>query len=106
MSGIRDYTAERNGTKPLNERMAQAAALALRVAATLGDIDSRWDKLTDRLSEARENMQVIRAKTLRRIRLAAVAIALLVLWMGAGQVALSLYGWQGIRRGRTERPPR
>ena len=81
-------------------------ALALRVAATLGNINSRWDKLTDRLSQARENMHVIRAKTLRRIRLAAVAIAMLVLWMGAGQVALSLYGWQGVRRVRTERPPR
>jgi hypothetical protein len=87
---IRDYTAEKNVATLLGPRIAQAAKLAVRMAATLGAVDSRLDKFTDRVSQAQEDLRELRIKTLRRIWLATVAVMLLLLWMGAGQAALSL----------------
>jgi flagellin-like hook-associated protein FlgL len=89
---IRDCTAEKSGAKPLDQRIKQAAELAVRVAVTLGTIDARLDKFADRLTQMQENSRELRVKTLRRIWLGTIAVVLLVLWMGAGQVALSLYG--------------
>jgi flagellin-like hook-associated protein FlgL len=105
VSRIREWTAEASGGKPLNQRIKQAAELAVRVASTLGAVDSRLDKLADRFSQFQENLRELRVKTLRRIWLGTIAVMLLVLWMGAGQVALSLYGCRGLGRGRTGQTP-
>ena len=101
---LRDCTGEKSGAKPRDQRIRQAAELAVRVAATLGTIDSRLDRLVDRLSQMRENSRELRVTTLRRIWLGTIAVMMLVLWMGAGQVALSLHGWQGLDRGQIGRP--
>ncbi len=90
--------AEKSGERPLKERLEQAAQLAVRVAATLGTIDSRLDKFTNRLSQTQEALRKLKAKTLRRIWLATFAVMLLILWMAAGQVALAFYGWQSLRQ--------
>ena len=102
---IRDCTAAKNNEKPVKRRIEQAVELVVRVAATVGIIDSRLDKFTDRLSQAKEDLRESKVRTIRRIRLATIAIMLLILWIGAGQVAISLYGCQGLRRRQAGRPP-
>jgi hypothetical protein len=89
---IRDWTAEKNDAKPVQRRIEQVVELAVRLAATVGAFDSSLDKLQDRLSQAKEDVQELKAKTIRRIRLATVAVMFLIVWIGAGQVALSIYG--------------
>lgn len=102
---MQEWTADKSGAKTLNERIEEAAKLAVRLALTLGTIDARLDKLADRVSQMQENLQEVRVKTLRRIWLGTIAVALLVLWMSAGQVALSLYGWRGLGRGQSGKTP-
>ena len=98
VTSIRDRTVKKSGERPLKGRIEQAAQLAVRVAATLGTMDSRLDKFTNRLSQTQEDLRELKAKTLRRIWLATFAVMLLILWMAAGQAALAFYGWQSLRQ--------
>jgi hypothetical protein len=72
--------------------------LALRAAATLGVIDSGLDKLEDRLSKTQDDLKGLGARTLRWILIATIVVASLTVWMAAGQAALCLLGWRGLRR--------
>ena len=100
---IRELLAKENGeeqgTKPLGPRIEQGVKLAVRVAATVGTIDSRLGKLTDRLSRTEQNLRQSNARVLHRIRLATIAVTLFILWLGAGQAALTFYGCRALRRG-------
>ena len=98
---IRESLAGEEGEKPLGPRIEQGVKLAVRVAATVGTIDSRLGKLIDRLSLTQQNLQHSNAAALRRIRLATIAVTLFILWLGAGQIALTLYGYRSLRRGKT-----
>jgi hypothetical protein len=102
---IREWTTEKNDVEPAGRRIELVVELAVRVAATLGTVDSRMDKLTDRLSRAKEELQESTAKTIQRIRLATIAVMLLILWLAAGQVALVCFGCRGIRRRRIDKAP-
>ena len=101
---IRAVLAKENGgeegEKPLGPRIEKGVELALRVAATVGTIDTRLGRLTDRLSLTQQNLREANAKTLRRIRLATIVVTLFLVWLGAGQVALMLYGYRALRRGQ------
>jgi hypothetical protein len=99
---VRDWSAEESEKEPANRRIEQVAELAVRLAATLGTFDSRLDKLTDRLSQARDELQESKAKTIRRIRLVTIAVMLLIVWIGAGQVALAYFGCRGMGGTRSE----
>jgi uncharacterized coiled-coil DUF342 family protein len=94
---IRDRTSEAGDEKSLRQRVEQAAELALRVIATLGSLESRLGDLDSRLSQARTRMQELTTATVRWIRIAAAAVTLLIVWIGAGQVSLCLHGWKGMR---------
>jgi hypothetical protein len=100
---IHERTAEASEEKSLEERIEQAVQLALRVVATLGSIDSRLEKFENRLSETQKNLQGLKTKTRRWILVVTIGITLLMVWMAAGQVALCLLAWNGLRR--TGRPP-
>jgi hypothetical protein len=100
---IHERTAEASEEKSLEERIEQAVQLALRVVATLGSIDSRLEKFENRLSETQKNLQELKTKTHRWILVVTIGITLLMVWMAAGQVALCLLAWNGLRR--TGRPP-
>jgi flagellin-like hook-associated protein FlgL len=78
-------------------RIEQAVQLALRLVATLGSIDERLAKLETRLSEIQEEVRGWEAATLRWIFFVTAAFLLLTAWMAAGQCALFLYGWRGVR---------
>jgi hypothetical protein len=94
---IRDWTAQKSEPESAGRRIDQVVELAVRVAATLGTFDSRLDKFDDRLARAKEELQESKAKTLRRIHIATAAVMLLVLWLAAGQIALTYVGWRGVR---------
>ncbi len=102
---IRESIADKDGAKPVKLRIEQGVELAVRVAATVGTIDSRLGKLTDRLSRTQQNLEESKATALRRIRLATIGVALSILWLGAGQVALTFYGYRSLRRGQTGQAP-
>jgi hypothetical protein len=99
---IRDWADEKEDAKPVARRIEQVVELTVRVAATLGTFDSRLDKLTDRLSRAKEKLQESKEQTIQRIRLATIAVVVLILWLGIGQVALAYVGCRGIVRRRND----
>jgi len=57
-------------------------------------------KLENGLLETQENLQGLETRTLRWILVATVGITLLAVWMAAGQAAMCLLGWTGLRRTR------
>jgi cobalamin biosynthesis Mg chelatase CobN len=94
VSGIRDHAAEITAGDSREERVRQAIQLTLRVAVTLGEIDSRLGETADRLAEMQSRAQQQQSKTHRRIMTAIIGALLLITWMGAGQVSLCLHGWR------------
>ena len=97
---IHERTTGASEKKSLGEKIEQAAQLAVRVAATLGLIDSRLKKLENRLLETQGYLQGLETRTLWWILVATVGITLLAVWMAAGQAALCLLAWTGLRRTR------
>lgn len=79
------------------ERIEQAAELALRVIATLGTVDSRLEAFGDAISGTQSDLRELKGKTLRWILIAKAGVALLIVWMAAGQVALGLLAYRALR---------
>jgi hypothetical protein len=94
---IRERLATGGDEKSSSERIEQAAQFALRVAATLGSMDSRLDGFGERLSAIQNRLQELNSKTRWWIALTTIGIALLILWLAAGQVALCRICWAGWR---------
>jgi len=84
--------------EPLEERLSRFAQLALRVVATLGDIDARLGDLADGLMNTRTRATDTRFRVDRYILVAKLVMLLLVGWMAAGQVFLGRYGWTQYRK--------
>ncbi|NQT14634.1 MAG: hypothetical protein HQ582_17895 [Planctomycetes bacterium] len=97
---IHERTTGASEEKSPGERIEQAAQLAVRVAATLGLIDSHLKKIENGLSEAQGNLQGLETRALRWILVATVGITLLAVWMATGQAALCPLAWNGLRRTR------
>jgi hypothetical protein len=77
----------------LEERLTQFAQLALRVVATLSDIDSRVGQLAERFVAARTNGQQMKDRIHDYIVVGQIGAALLAAWMAVGQILLCRYGW-------------
>ncbi len=82
---------------PTEGRIQQAAQLALRVVATVGSLDSRFQKLDDHISAVQGGLGELKTRARRWILAATIGVALLILWMAAGQVALCRLAWNGWR---------
>ena len=95
---IHQRTAEASEDKSLEERIEQAVQLALRVVATLSSIDSRLEKLENRLAGTQRSLQGLKTRTTRWILVVTIGITLLMVWMAAGQVALCFLARNGLRR--------
>ena len=105
VTGIHDRTAEKE-EKPLGNRLEQVVPLAVSAAATLGKIDSRLEKLVNRLSQTQENLRDLKAGNIRHIWLMTIVGMLLILWMAVGQIALCRLAYNALVRGkRTSRTP-
>jgi len=73
--------------------------LALRVIATLSSIDTRLEEFASRLAATREDLPEAEATALRWILTAAAAATLALAWIAAGQAALCVVAWRGVRGG-------
>jgi hypothetical protein len=93
VDGIRRRLSNTQEAEALEERIDEVARLALRVLATLGEIDGRLGKSAERFADAQTKVQSLRSKTHAYIVIATIGVILLIVWMMAGQI--SLY-----RRGR------
>jgi hypothetical protein len=74
--------------------------LALRVAATLGEIDARLGESANKLSEVQAKGLHLKSKTHTYIAIAEIGAVLLIAWMAAGQAVLCLHGWKVYGRNR------
>ncbi len=97
---IHERVTKTGEEKLLGRRLEQTLQLALRVVATLGLLDSRLEKFENRLAETQNNLQGQKIRTLRWILVVTIGITLLMVWMAAGQIALCLLAWNGLRRSR------
>ena len=97
VENIQEQTAALSNEEPREERIGRAVKLTLRVIATLSSVDSRLEKFATRLLETQKNLQALKTKTIRWIWFVTIAVAILVAWMAAGQVALSCLAWKRLR---------
>jgi chromosome segregation ATPase len=98
---IRELMAKTAESEALEERISQIAQLALRVVATLVDVDSRLGEFADRLADTQTRGQQLKAKTSSYIVTAEICAILLFTWMAAGQFCLFRYGWTNPSRRRS-----
>lgn len=97
---IRDRTEPHTTVETGDAVREQAAELALRVAATLGNVDGLLGDAAEGLSAAEQEARQWKSNTESWIALATAGAVLLIGWMGAGQASLCLHGWKGWRRRR------
>ena len=97
---LRDAAAAIGEENPPQERIEQAVQLALPVIAKLSSIDSRLGKFENRLFATQESLHALNARSIRWIKIVSIAIMTLIVWMAAGQLALSRLAWTGLRATR------
>jgi hypothetical protein len=95
---IRESSSEAAADGPREEGFNQVVQLAVRVIATLGSMDSRCESLGKRLAEIQAKARGAKIKATRWIRMTAIGVTLLIGWLAAGQGALCVFGWKGLRR--------
>ena len=94
VDAIREQLASAAEGATLEERIKRAAQLALRVLATVGEIDSHLGQVADGLIERQARVQQLKRQTHVYIVAAQVCLLLLIAWMAAGQVSLWRYSWR------------
>jgi DNA repair exonuclease SbcCD ATPase subunit len=97
VTGIHERLVAASEEKSRAERIEQAAQLTVRLAATVGSIESRLQNTANKLSDAERQLQEAKARAQRWNRAASIGMTLVILWMAAGQVALFLLSWTGFR---------
>ncbi len=101
VDGIRERVTKTTEDNGLEGRVDELAQLAVRVVATLGEVDSRLGESAVKVADAQTNAQQLGSKTHTYIVAMGICAVLLIAWMMAGQVALCRYGWKGYRQWRT-----
>jgi hypothetical protein len=94
---LQQQTGEMSEEDPRGERIERAVQLTAGVIATLSSIDSRIEKFNTRLLESQKNLQALKIKTIKWIWVVTISITMLIIWMAAGQVALSCLAWRKLR---------
>ena len=92
--GIRERAAEIAEGESVEERIDQAVQLALRLVATLGELDSHLRESAEILTETQAKAQHLKSKTHLCIVTAQIGAVLLIAWMAAGQACMGLLGWK------------
>lgn len=88
VDAIRQRLAAAAEGETLDERINRVATLALRVVATLGEIDTRLGEFADGLVATRARGEHLKSQTHAYIVAAQIGALLLIVWMAAGQVSL------------------
>ncbi len=100
VNALCEGTAKPTEGEALEARISQLAQVALRVVATLGEIDSHLGEFSERLAATQIKGQHLKRKTHVYIVMAQICVAVLIVWMAAGQVSLCRHGWNDYRRAR------
>ena len=95
-AGIHERITGASEEKSPDARIEQAAQFALRVVATLGSVGPRLERFADRFSSAQSQLQGLNARIQRWRLLVTAGVAVLILWMAAGQIALCRLAWNGL----------
>jgi hypothetical protein len=90
---IQDRFSDAAEERSLEERFDTAASFVLRTVAVLGTLEPRLVAFADSLTSAESKMQSLGERTRSWIMVITVGITLLILLMGAGQVALWRVAW-------------
>jgi hypothetical protein len=98
VGGIRQRINKLAEGEGLDERIDELVRFAVRVVATLSELDSRLGESAEKLTGAQNKAQHLESKTNTFIVLAGVCALLLVAWMLAGQASLCRQGWRGLSR--------
>jgi flagellin-like hook-associated protein FlgL len=97
VAGIRERIATAADEPPPQERIQQAVRFTLRLASTLGSVDSRLDEFETRCSQTQSRLQELQSRATWWIRITSVGVMLLILLLFAGQVALCRLSWSRFR---------
>jgi len=93
VEAIRDRVARAAEGESLEDRISRLAQLALRVVATLTEVDSRLGQVAEGFVTAQARGQARKHRTHDYIVMGRVCALLLIAWMAVGQVFLARYGW-------------
>jgi hypothetical protein len=99
VDAIRERVAQAAEGESLEERISRLAQLALRVVATLTEIDSRLGQFADGFVTAQARGQERKTRTHNYIVVGQLCAISLLVWMAVGQVFLGRYGWTQSRSG-------
>jgi chromosome segregation ATPase len=97
VAGIQGRIVAAEDERSTAERIDQAAEFALRLAATLGSLDSRLEKFGKRISATQIHLEEVESTARRWMVVATVGVALVILLMASGQVALCRLAWKNVR---------
>ena len=90
VDGIGERIANVTDDESPGERSNQVAQLTGRAFAALGEMDSRLGESVDRLVDLQTRAQQLKSRTHAYIVVAEICATLLIAWMAAGQVSLTL----------------
>ncbi len=93
VDAIRERVDRAAEGETLEERISRLAQLALRVVATLSEIDSRLGQFADGFVATQARGRQLEAQTHRYIVMGRIGALLLITWMAVGQIFLGRYGW-------------
>ncbi len=88
VDGIRDHLTNPAEGEQQGVQVDEVVQAALRVAATLSEVDTRLSKFAERLADAQTKAGQIESKTRTYLLIMAIGAALFIAWMMAGQIAL------------------
>jgi len=97
---IHERIAAAGEEQSAGERIQQAAQFTVRLAATLGLLDSRLEQFADRISDAQSQLQQLKSTAQWWLQLTSIGVTLVILLMAAGQVAMCRLAWNGLRESR------
>ena len=100
VANIRERIVAAGEEQSAAERIQQAAQFTVRLATTLGLLDSRLDHFGERLSTIQSDLEQLKLNTRCWLRLATIGVALVILLMAAGQVAMCRLAWNGMHKSR------
>jgi hypothetical protein len=95
VQGLHDHTTGIDVAS--GDHFQQVVQLALRAVGTLGSIDARIGEFQARLGETQEKSQALLVRSLRWVTASTIATIALLVWMAAGQIALSYLAWRTLR---------
>lgn len=105
VADLRERIHEFDDEDAVGEHVGQAADLVLRVTVTLDVVDTRLADIRTGVSQTQSQLQEFDGTVRQWITWGVVAVGVLSLWMAAGQVALSLFGWRGLFHRAATREP-